>query len=392
MQRRTFVQALTMQSLLATSAYGGPPPGPDYAQRPSVPAPGAYASHRQFSQNWPASQTSVSMNMVVMRVCGAPEAKPFQAKFFGMPIVVGPYREGDRLRIIYEGSLLSFEPAGSGFEAIETRPLPAPPGNESGAEKASIDGNAGYQLGANGEVYWVGPETVFQFSGKKWIEKWIIPSHFPKERNIPGISLRGGIILLPNGLVADIGGLNGFIQILELPADPSIKAREIKVISYDELGCNYDSYPRPAPPSFCVVGENLFFYLNDTGHLFRLNLNDYKLTELKVPWTYRLFSDKLLPSVWENCLNSDYTFPIFPGSITFIPGREGSVWVGGLMLNLTSPTLYAFEIDSEGSSSRPTILTNGDFPKEPCFRNKQGDLVGISSSIGQKKIVATRNQ
>ncbi len=401
---RSLAVALTAQALLLAQSPTPPSEAKPQAQPTQMPAVPGGSAHASAPER-PAPDGFSTFNSY-----GTAEAELFRVGYFGMPLVVGAYSSGQKeLHVIRGSSLSIFEPEGLGFKLIKTRNLPSPPKDsaydylEDKVVSTSGSGGAwspdkmfevernshadvGYQIGEGGDLFWVASNALFKHGVEGWKVVWAFPKDLSTRRQHP--SVQAGLVILTDNRVALLGGKDAFIQILQLGDEPTSVPKVLSAISYETLGCTPSSYPVRSGPQFCVSGGNLYFYLNMTGRLFRLNLDSYSITDYEVPWISEEFGATFLPRKWRNATKGGGANPILPESLAFTPSPDGTVHVAALMYNMPMAVIHTFDLGPEGSSVKSEIKVGTELPKPLTMRDAKGDLVPFPAPTPQEREIA----
>lgn len=331
---------------------------------------------------------------------GKPPGAAFRTGYFGMPIVLRPFDSSDKeMQLITGNELLTFNQEGQGFRLTSSQPLPQPPSDsllqefenapttgiwtkETLTQSALfISSDIGYQIGGDGTLFWVGSAAIFKHSPEGWKSVFRFPKEFMARRR--NAFPRAGIIVLPDNRIALFGGEDFFIKIIELrEVDDKEEEKIIKTFNYDNLGCTKDNYPGESGPQFCISGGSLYFHLRKTGHLFRLKLDSWTLTDYDVPWMAQEFTKPGAPLKWKNTQgSSNVSQPVVPESMSFAIDWDGSVHVTALMFNMPTAALHCFAASSEGSTIHSDIKTGSDLADPITYENSMGELVPIKTAL-----------
>ncbi len=323
---------------------------------------------------------------------GAKEARSFRNGYFGMPLVFSPYEPGQKdLYVIQESAKVRLVESGLGFVESGAEPLPAPPSDPayaylqqakdsggvwSSARRFKVDRNnnadVGYQLGADGRLYWVSSNALLEHTSEGWKVRWAFPKSLADRRAFPG--LKGGIIVLSADQVAVFGGSEAFVQILELGADPMSEPKVVRSVSYEAVTAEPEAYPSSSGPQFCVANGFLYAYFNLHGRLFRLNLSSGALTDYTTPWPAQEFQSAGKPKKWRGS-QTLVEAPVIPEAIAFTPGSDGRVKVTALMWNMPMAVFHRFDLDSEGSSIHSDIKVGSEIEHPIAYIGPKGDPV-----------------
>lgn len=324
----------------------------------------------------------------------------FRTGYFGMPVVLRPYDTSDKeMQLIAWKELLTFEQEGQGFRLTSVRPLPKPPPDpvlqkiedarpseiwtkEAITQSAQVTGSdIGYQIGGDGSLFWVGSTALFKNTPKGWKSAFQFPADFMARRR--NTRPRTGLVVLPDNRIALFGGKEFFIQILELKdTDDKGEPKIIKAIGYDSFGFTTNNCPSKPGPQYCISGGYLYFHLRMTGHLYRLNLDSWAITDYDVPWMTQEFTKPGDPLKWKNTQgSSNVSQPVVPESMAFAIDWDGSVHVAALMFNMPTAVMHCFTASAEGSTIHSEIKTNDELTDPITYQNSKGELVSIKSAL-----------
>jgi len=325
----------------------------------------------------------------------------FRTGYFGMPMVWGPYQPGQKeLRVILGDFLWVLVEDGSGFRTVRREHLPRAAraaeirtgGGETyvpvdsalrgeadpiGILPDPMDEGKGFQIGERGDLHWIGERGIYKLGegkGAAWKRIWKFPKPIADRRGpVPGTAL----VLLPGSRVAVINAPGAFIRILQIGSDPDAELPELANCSYQSIRCGLDDFSRISGVQYCVSMGQLYFYLNETGRLFRMDLTSYELKEFRVPWPTLTTGRSGVGFRWTNPDHRNPAYPVIPESLAFTPTIQGSVRVVALMYNMPMVELQAFELDSEGREIKFETVSPALLPNPFQYQGPDGNLMPL---------------
>jgi hypothetical protein len=318
----------------------------------------------------------------------------FRSGYFGMPIVVGPYSSSDStMRLIFQNTLFEFQKKDFGFVLTRKLELPKHPSepeinrledrttSEFWTTEALIqtaltsNPTIGFQLNELGDVFWIGSTSIQKFDNGTWTPILNFDKEFISRKC--QAKHYAGAIVLPNNRVALIGGRDYFIKIVE-PNPSGNEINTIKTFGYDALGCEATNFPDSTGPQFAISSDSLYFHLRTTGHIFRLELDNFHLADLDAPWVQFEFVKPGQPLKWKNTNGSSMTSePVVPESISFAIDWDGSVHATALFYNSPDGALAKFSLDTLTSTIKPEYVQASSNQDPNVYQNSKGDLVPL---------------
>lgn len=402
----SLLSTATLAALSAFASTGVPADPPQENQAsltnaaPKAPLAGRVAPGKPRSNTIRIVEKTPNGKELIFESNGKPPGLAFRTGYFGMPVLLRPYRTGDKeMQLITGKELLTFEQEGQGFRLTSVRPLPKPPPDSllQKYEEAPPSGpwtketliqsalwinpDIGYQIGGDGTLFWIGSTALFKNTPEGWKHAFKFTDDFMARRR--NARPRTGLVVLPDSRIALFGGKEFFIHILELNnIDDKDELKIIKTIGYDSLGFTTNNCPYEFGPQYCISGGYLYFHIRKTGHFYRLNLDSWTLTDYDVPWMTQEFTKPGDPLKWKNSQgSSNVSQPVVPESMSFAIDWDGSVHVAALMLNMPMSVMHCFAASSEGSTIHSEIKTNDELADPITYQNSKGELVSIKSAL-----------